>query len=111
VSHWEVWLRWCLPCLTTGARRNPIHRARIGRVKEMGEWPTEMMTIEFSSGVRKRIKADSGEVRDGVLISLVYSNDGSSLRENASYPVKTVEWARLDNGTVLVGDPKRRFMD
>jgi hypothetical protein len=70
-----------------------------------------MITIKFVSGEQKRIKADSAALRDGVLVLYVYTKDRSKLQSSNTFPAKIIDWARLDNGTVIVGDPDRRVMD
>lgn len=46
-----------------------------------------------------------------MLILYVYTKDRTKLQSSATFPEKTIDWARLDNGTVLVGDPDQRFRD
>jgi len=66
-----------------------------------------VITIEFVSGLQRRIKADKAKLEDGVLVLYVYTPDRRMLLSTGSFPVETIKWARLDNGTVLIGDPQQ----
>lgn len=70
-----------------------------------------MMTIKFVSGEQRRVKADTAAVRDGVLILSRSANDRSVLMPSGTFPARLIEWAPLDNGTVIIGDPDSRFKD
>ena len=49
-------------------------------------------------------------MEDGVLILYVYTNDHSKLQPSRIFPIESVEAAQLSDGTVVVGDPKLRFL-
>ena len=64
-----------------------------------------MITIRFRSGEQKTYKAGSAEVKDGVLILLVYRKERGKLRRGSKFSVAKIEWARLDDGSAVIGDP------
>ena len=70
-----------------------------------------MITIKFTTGEQMRIEADSAKVLDGVLILFVYDKDRTKLHRSFTFRANTIDWARLDNGTVLIGEPDGRFRD
>jgi hypothetical protein len=70
-----------------------------------------MITIKFTTGEQMRIEADNAKVLDGVLILFVYDKDRTKLHSRSTFRANTIDWARLDNGTVLIGEPDGRFRD
>jgi hypothetical protein len=69
------------------------------------------VTIRFTDGRNQTLKADSAEVKGGVLILYTYRKDRRKLQSSSSFPVEMIESAQLSNGTVVYGDPTLRFMD
>jgi hypothetical protein len=45
-----------------------------------------VITIEFVSGIQKRIKADKAKLEDGVLVLCVYTTDRRMLMSTGSFP-------------------------
>jgi hypothetical protein len=68
-----------------------------------------MITIRFRSGEQKTYKAGSAEVENGVLILLVYAKDRGKLRRGSKFSVAKIEWACLDNGSFVIGNPNPRI--
>ena len=65
-----------------------------------------MITIRFRSGEQKSFNAVTTEIRQGTLI--LYTRYGSKLRWVPTFPVDRIEWARLSNGSVIIGEPDRK---
>ena len=68
-----------------------------------------MITIRFRSGEQKSYKARTAEVENGVLILRVPTKEHGKLRRSSKFSVAKIEWARLDNGSVVIGDPSIRI--
>jgi hypothetical protein len=65
-----------------------------------------MITIRFRSGEQKSFNAVTTEIRHGTLS--VYTKYRSKLRWVPKFPVDKIEWARLSNGSVIIGEPERK---
>ena len=63
----------------------------------------DMITIRFRSGEQKSFDAVTAEIRHGTLT--LYTRYRSKLRWAPTFPVDKIEWARLSNGSVLIGAP------
>ena len=63
-----------------------------------------MLTIRFKSGQQKQIEADTVEVQQGALVVCVYTKDRESVQSIARFAAERVDWARLDNGTFVMGN-------
>ena len=68
------------------------------------------ITIRFTDGRYQTLYAYSAKVRGGVLILYHSPRDHSKLQSSGSFPVEMIKSAQLSNGTIVYGDPTRRFM-
>ena len=62
-----------------------------------------MITIRFRSGEQQSFNAATTEIRHDTLT--LYTRDRSKLLWAPTFPVDKIEWARLSNGSVIIGAP------
>ena len=68
-----------------------------------------MITIRFRSGEQKTYKARTAEVKNGFLILRVPTKERGKLRRSSRFSVAKIEWARLDNGSVVIGGSNMQY--
>ena len=65
-----------------------------------------IITIRFRTAEQKSFNAVTTEIRHGTVI--LYTRYRSKLRWVPRFPVDKIEWARLSNGSVIIGEQDRK---